>query len=80
MTFLQLLFLLQVQLSSITLSKEIMTCSYHQGRLLCYWIANVTINGNKTIDAVLEDLRYMPRNLIVDCGTLSSNLGRAYWQ
>jgi primosomal replication protein N len=30
----------------------------------------VTINGDKTIDVVLEDLRYMPRNLMVDCGTL----------
>jgi hypothetical protein len=30
----------------------------------------VTINANQTVNAVLEDLRYMPRNLSVDCGTL----------
>ncbi len=30
----------------------------------------VTINANKTIDAILDDLRYKPRNLMVECGTL----------
>ncbi len=31
---------------------------------------SVTINSNRTIDAVLEDLRYTPRNLFVDDMTL----------
>jgi len=34
------------------------------------WVLAVTITGNKTIDAVLEDIKYKPRNLTVDCGTL----------
>jgi hypothetical protein len=34
------------------------------------YIMNLVITGNKTIDAVLEDLRHMPRNLFVDDMTL----------
>jgi len=34
------------------------------------YVVEVNITSNKTIDAILEDLRYMPRNLMVDCGTL----------
>ncbi len=34
------------------------------------WMLAVTITGNKTIDAVLEDIKYVPRNLYVECGTL----------
>jgi hypothetical protein len=34
------------------------------------WIANFVINSDKVIDAVLEDIRYMPRNLFVDDRTL----------
>lgn len=30
----------------------------------------VTINANKTIDVIMEDIKYKPRNLHVDCGTL----------
>jgi len=31
---------------------------------------NYNINGNRTIDVILEDMRYMPRNLFVDDMTL----------
>ena len=34
------------------------------------YVMSVVLTGNKTIDAVLEDLRYAPRNLFVDDMTL----------
>ena len=30
----------------------------------------VNVNGNKTLNIILDDIKYMPRNLAVDCGTL----------